>query len=337
MAFALESPQLRQLTSHGSVILVVGIAILALALRAIVKAITLPVPKGFSPIPGPTGIPLLGHSFAVPVQNPQQLFTKWAKQYGEVYQIQLGFQRWVFLNSGAAAKEVIDKQSSKTSSTPPMPTADIVSGYRRILLMPYGDKWRNLRAVIHSMFTPKASAVFMPSQEFEAKQMLFDMYNSVGSDGEFYQHVRRYTLSVVLTSTYGIRIPVWDCEEVHEIYGLLSEFGQVSSPVYSLVDIFPVLLKLPHWMHWWEKPAIVMRERQNKIWMKFWNEMKRKIQDGVAPECFGRQFVEAGYSEKGIDELQAAFVAGSKLAPFLLQSTGRLEELLLTHYISLQR
>ena len=39
--------------------------------------------------------------------------------------------------------------------------------------------------------------------------------------------------------------------------------------------------------------------------------MKAKIDRGVAPECFGRQFVEAGYSKKGIDELQAAFVAGS--------------------------
>ena len=42
--------------------------------------------------------------------------------------------------------------------------------------------------------------------------------------------------------------------------------------------------------------------------------MKNKIYKGTAPDCFGRQFVEAGYSKKGIDELQAAFVAGSKSA-----------------------
>lgn len=82
--------------------------------------------------------------------------------------------------------------------------------------------------------------------------------------------------------------------------------------VYSLVDIFPVLLRLPQWMHWWEKSAAVMRERQNAIWLKYWNGMKDKIDKGIAPECFGRQLVEAGYSQKGIDELQAAFVAGSK-------------------------
>lgn len=77
------------------------------------------------------------------------------------------------------------------------------------------------------------------------------------------------------------------------------------------------MLKLPKWMHWWEKPYAVMRERQNKIWLRYWNEMKAKIEKGMAPECFGRQFVEAGYSKKGIDELQAAFVAGSECGPAL--------------------
>jgi hypothetical protein len=65
-------------------------------------------------------------------------------------------------------------------------------------------------------------------------------------------------------------------------------------------------------MQWWEKPYAAMRERQNKIWLRYWTDMKAKIENGTAPECFGRQFVEAGYSKKGIDELQAAFIAGSK-------------------------
>jgi hypothetical protein len=80
-----------------------------------------------------------------------------------------------------------------------------------------------------------------------------------------------------------------------------------------LVDIFPVLLKLPQWMHWWEKAGLVMRERQNKIWLRYWNNMKALIKNGTAPDCFGRQLVESGYSKKGIDELQAAFVAGCEL------------------------
>jgi cytochrome P450 len=231
-----------------------GISVLILIL-AIDRALTLPVPRGYSKIPGPKGLPVVGHTFSVPLDNPHIVFKKWARQYGEIYQIQLGFQKWIFLSSGEAAKELIDRQSALSSSRPPMPSADFVSGYRRMLIMPYGDKWRNLRSIIHTMFTPKASAVFKPSQEFEAKQLLADMFNSREDEGAFYQHVRRYTTSVILTSTYGFRVPVWvrrplrffeilsqhlenreltqcpqDCEDVREIYGLMADFGRVASP-----------------------------------------------------------------------------------------------------------
>lgn len=185
------------------------LVLLSLFIVAIDRSLALKVPKGFSKIPGPPGLPIIGHSFSVPVDNPQIQFHQWVKQYGEIYQMQLGFQKWVFLNSGEAAKEVIDKQSALSSSRPPMPSADIVSGYRRMLLMPYGSKWRNLRGIIHTMFTPKASDVFKPSQEFEAKQLLVDMANSKEDESAFYQHIRRYTTSVILTSTYGFRVPVW--------------------------------------------------------------------------------------------------------------------------------
>ncbi|KAK5459729.1 hypothetical protein LTS15_003858 [Exophiala xenobiotica] len=289
------------------------VGLLTFLFRLMRQATTLRVREGYTPIPGPPGLPIIGNTLEIPVTNPQVIFKKWAQQYGEIYQIQLGFQRWVFLNSGSAAKEVIDKNSALSSSRPPMPSADFVSGYMRILLMPYGERWRNLRSVIHTMFTPKASLTFKPSQEFEAKQMIYDMYQSRHDDTSFYQHVRRYTTSIILTSTYGFRVPIWDCEDVREIYGLMSEFSLASSPVYGLVDIFPVLLKLPGWMHWWEKPLAVMRERQKNIWLKYWNGMKAKIDQGVAPDCFGRQMVEAGYSKKGISEIQAAFVAGTMI------------------------
>lgn len=183
--------------------------IIALFAAAVDRFLRLSVPKGFSKIPGPRGLPIVGQSFSVPVHNPQTQFQKWAREYGEIFQIQLGFQNWVFLNSGEAAKEVIDKQSAVTSSRPPMPSAEIISGYRRMVLMPYGDRWRNLRGIIHTMFTPKASEVYKPSQEFEAKQMLVDLADSRDDETAFYQHVRRYSTSVILTSTYGFRTPAW--------------------------------------------------------------------------------------------------------------------------------
>jgi hypothetical protein len=83
--------------------------------------------------------------------------------------------------------------------------------------------------------------------------------------------------------------------------------------VYGAIDIFPWLLNLPKWMHWWNSDLKKIEARQSEAWLHYWNQMKDKIDKGEAPDCFGRQFVEAGYRQKGISELQAAYVCGSKL------------------------
>jgi len=75
--------------------------------------------------------------------------------------------------------------------------------------MSNGPLWRTLRSIVHTLLTPKSSEAFKPSQEFETKQLLVDLYNSREDEKAFYNHVRRYTTSVVLTSTYGFRVPNW--------------------------------------------------------------------------------------------------------------------------------
>lgn len=166
------------------------------------------IPKGLKPVPGPPGLPILGNTHQLKPQ-PQRQMESWAKQYGELFRIQLGWNTWVFLNSPEAVKEILDKQSAATSSRAPSPViGDVISGGMRFLLMGYSPPWRRLRTIVHQLLTPKASAAFKPSQEFEAKQLLHDILSDQNEE-DFYMHVRRYTISVVMTSTYGKRIPRW--------------------------------------------------------------------------------------------------------------------------------
>jgi cytochrome P450 len=110
------------------------------------------------------------------------------------------------LNSPQAVKEILDKQSKVTSSRPPLPVvSDALSGGMRFLFMPYGPEWRRLRTVSHRLLMPRMSDTFQPSQEFEAKQLLYDLLTGNYHNTEFYMHIRRYTVSVLMTSTYGKR------------------------------------------------------------------------------------------------------------------------------------
>jgi cytochrome P450 len=169
------------------------------------------IPKGLRPVPGPQGSPIIGNTLQLKPQ-PQRQMESWARQYGELFKIQLGYNNWVYLCSPQAVKEILDKQSAITSGRAPSPVvSDVISGGMRFLFMGYSPQWRKLRTIVHQLLTPKASGKFRSSQEFEAKQLVWDVLKSseVGDEESFYMHVRRYTTSIVMTSTYGKRVPKW--------------------------------------------------------------------------------------------------------------------------------
>ncbi|KAH7050031.1 putative O-methylsterigmatocystin oxidoreductase [Macrophomina phaseolina] len=270
-------------------------------------------PKGLRAVPGPGGkLPIIGHAHLLKPEGSQRQFMRWAQEYGEVFSLQLGWDNWIFLNSPAAVKEIMDRQSASTSGRQPMPVgADIISGGMRFLLMTYSPRWRRLRSIVHKLLTPKASDTFKPSQEFEGKQLLFDIMKK---PEDTYNHCRRYTTSVVMTSTYGRRIPKFDCEDTREIYGLMKDFQDNMPPTNAfLPDLIPPLAKLPIWMQWWRKPALAMQRRQTAIWTKYWNSLLKQIEEKKAPECFVKHLIETDYQKQDIGELQAAWVAGSMI------------------------
>ena len=155
------------------------------------------------------------------------------------------------------------------------------------------------------------SATFKPSQLFESKQLTYDLLENNGDQTEFYTHTRRYATSVIMTSTYGRRVPTWENDDVREIFTILGEFAEASNPTRWWAEILPPLSRLPEFLQWWRPEAMRFQERQNRVWMGYWQRLKQKIEDGTAPTCFVKQFAESDYRSKGIDELQAAYTAGS--------------------------
>jgi cytochrome P450 len=169
-------------------------------------------PSGTHRAPGPAGLPILGNAHQLGSQ-PHQQITAWAREYGELYKIRLGWNDWYMISSPEACKDILDKQSAHTSSRTPLPVAsDALSGGMRMLFAEYGPEWRKLRGIAHKLLTPSASATFKPSQDYEAKMLLEEVLKGadekVGNDVS-YMAIRRYTVSVIMTTTYGRRIPKW--------------------------------------------------------------------------------------------------------------------------------
>ena len=57
-------------------------------------------------------------------------------------------------------------------------------------------------------------------------------------------------------------------------------------------------------------------ERQVTLWLKYWNQICANMKMGTASDCFAKQFVQDVDQRSDIDEVTAAFVAGSKCFDF---------------------
>jgi hypothetical protein len=200
---------------------VIALVCILIIIKITARTTSRPTPGLRSP-PGPKGLPVIGNIHQLSGRYPHQTFRRWAKIYGEVFQVRLGYYNTVFLCSPNAVKEILDRQAQSTSGRPPMPVlSDLVSGGKRFLLMRNTGLWRQLRGIVHRLLTPKASEGFRRYQEGEARALLWDVWRDCGEkakgkgdgrdEGEevFYRHVRRYSTSVMMRSVYGVRVPGW--------------------------------------------------------------------------------------------------------------------------------
>ena len=180
---------------------------------------------------------------------------------------------------------------------------DYVMRDNGILSMSYTVKWRKMRSYMHQLLTPKASLAFVPSQEFEIKQLLYDFSREEGKEStDFYMYIRRMTFSIMMTSTYGQRIPEWDCQEVRDVYGNMRILSIILRPGTFWVDVFPPLGVIPKWLMPSFYKARWCRNFMQENTMRHWNELKEKYERGVAPECFAKHVMDSDYKSQGLSE-----------------------------------
>lgn len=143
--------------------------------------------------PGPKGPPVIGNILQIPAESPGLKMKEWAQQFGEMMTLRMGRRDFVYLNSSRVVQDILVKRAGQTSGRPRQPLAmDLLSGGNRIVLMQYGERWRKLRKIMHSMLSITAVQKWAPYQEVETRQLLH--YYLHNPDG-FYKHNGLYANS----------------------------------------------------------------------------------------------------------------------------------------------
>ncbi|KAJ7445958.1 cytochrome P450 [Mycena galericulata] len=226
--------------------------------------------------PGPPTLPILGNLHIFPKEFANYKFTEWARKYGGIYSASPGTV--VVLTDAATVKEIMDKRSATTSDRPSIHMADLVTGGLHLALMHYGDTWRTLRRAAHAILTPQATARHLPIQQAEATQLLHDILCTPQS---FYNHIQRYSSSVILSVLCGKRAPRYETPEtttffhVTREWELLLEFGATPP-----VDMIPFLKLVPERWAKWKRDSKNIRALQRALYFGLLDEAAERVRRG---------------------------------------------------------
>lgn len=214
------------------------------------------------------GVPFFGNTFQMPLGHQGPWAKKQAEKYGEMcatsqsdchefmkslrpvhrFTCRVGSNTWVFLNSSRVVSDLMEKRSAIYSSRPAFPMAsDVLSGGFRMLLMPYGDRWRAIRKVMHTILNKTSAGRYVPFQELESKQLLYDYLHT---PDKWFIANQRFANSVIMSVVFGKRMELEDPNS-RELFETANELISALQPGANLVDAFYFLDRLPRPLKWW--------------------------------------------------------------------------------------
>ncbi|SCO91351.1 related to cytochrome P450 [Fusarium oxysporum] len=252
------------------------------------------------------GLPILGNIFQVPYPSGMWLKSL-AEKHGEMFSLKLGSKTWVFLNSSRVVDDLLEKRSAIYSSRARFPMAqELMSGNMRFLLMPYGDRWRGIRKIMHQVLNSRQADKFQVYQEVESRRLLHDYLHH---PDKWYRSNQQFANSVILSVVFG-RVSNMDDPTMAELFSSLQDFLRNIKPGANLVDMFHWLASLPTWMQWWRPKGIAHFERSKAMYFRELDFLKKRVKDGTAKPCFALDYMEAK-GDIDHEQVETAFVFGT--------------------------
>ena len=243
------------------------------------------------------------------------MFGQYTRDFGEIVRVQVGPFTQYFINSDEAVKVTFDKASAASSEhTRWIVSNEQICDQKNVLLLNASHpRWKQQRKVILQGMTsvPRADAgleyLHFETAKF-VKQVANDSQLAESSVGLF-NEIGRYTYSAFASQTFGMDIPDEKDPAIDYIFrsGLEQILGTL--PGSHLVDILPVLNRLPLALKPWERKARALFQ-DNKNWC---DARMRRVERAIEADAVNDSFLaRVLQDEKGMgfeDRSEAAYLA----------------------------
>ncbi|KEZ39155.1 hypothetical protein SAPIO_CDS10562 [Scedosporium apiospermum] len=261
--------------------------------------------------PGPPTLPLIGNLHLMPTDRPHLQFQKWAQEYGPIYSLILGTKKVIVLSSDTAVKDLLDKKGGIYSDRPDMFIGQkIASGNHRLVVMRYGDNWRMIHKMVHSILNIKSAISYVPYQDLENKVLLNSLLDT---PEDLLFHIRRFTYSLSTQMIFGYRCIDNKDPNLLQLFSCFEKWGKLSgSSSAQLADLYPIMQKLPEIIAPNVRYARKLHEVERKLYVGHWLRSKKALDDGTGLPCFCNDIYE-GQTIHGFSDDAAGYMSGSLL------------------------
>ncbi|KAF3043074.1 hypothetical protein E8E11_002277 [Didymella keratinophila] len=269
--------------------------------------------KGFS---GPRNWPLVGNIPDIKY-NAADKYREWSKQYGAVYQIQLGNEPVVVVNSAEAARKIFGGNSQALSSRPVFWTFHKVlsnTAGTTIGTSPFNDSLKRRRKGAASALNKPSIATYIDHLDLETKDFIKDGFESgragtVGVDPM--PMIERLSLSLSLTLNWGTRMGSRNDPMFHEITEVEAAISKFRSTTGNLQDYIPILRLNP--FSGGTKMAKEYRFRRDVYLTKLNKDLDDRMEKGTHKPCIQANIIqdkEAALNKEELTSISLTMLSG---------------------------
>ncbi|KAG9091821.1 hypothetical protein FS749_016223 [Ceratobasidium sp. UAMH 11750] len=273
--------------------------------------------------PSPRSYPIIGNLLSMPSRDEHLGFIEIGKQLDvKTFSLSVFGTVIVVLNSLEDAVNLLETRSSIYSDRPRIPMVvepSLLDWAGVPTLLPYGDRWRMTRRMMHRWLRREPAVAFQPSQQHQALlllQRLLGMSDQLSSSKELELEIYRTMASTIIYSAYGRKIESRNDPFLLEAKIAVENLTRACLASNFMVNSFPVLNRLPDWFPGtgWKKTAKEWREQaKNAVnrpynWAK--NEMDKTTHEPSMVESMLGQAEQLGVEPSEVDDFvkEVAFI-----------------------------
>ncbi|KAG0702313.1 cytochrome P450 [Suillus ampliporus] len=229
----------------------------------------------------------------MPHIKPWLTFADWGKKYGDISRIEVLGQHIIVVNSVKTAVDMMDKKSTIYSDRPVFHMAGELCGWKHIVtFIPYGEHFRQYRKHFHRIIGSRAALdIFKPIEELETHRFLKRV---LATPDQLQAHIRHTAGAIILRISHGYEVKENNDPFIDLADRALDQFSRSTAPGAFMVDIVPLLAKVPEWFpgagfkriaREWHKTVEELAAAPHKF-------VKDQMAAGIALESFTSNLLE---------------------------------------------